>query len=52
MDYAEFEQQITEKVLGPYGDGYAAHIEDGLIENGTGKGIQLSQSGNSPEKKR
>ncbi|MCC8152409.1 MAG: hypothetical protein LIO96_13455 [Lachnospiraceae bacterium] len=37
MDYAEFEKQITEKVLELYGDGYLAHIDDGIVENGTGK---------------
>lgn len=46
MEYTEFEQQITEKVLGLYGDGYVAHIDDGLIENGIGKrGLFIAKEG-------
>ena len=37
MKYKEFEEQVTEKVLGLYGEGYTAHIDDGIVENGTGK---------------
>ncbi len=48
MDYAEFEKQVTEKVLALYGDGYAAHINDGLIENGIGKrGLFIAKEGES-----
>lgn len=48
MDYAEFEKQITEKVLALYGDGYVAHINDGLIENGIGKrGLFIAKEGES-----
>lgn len=46
MEYTEFEQQITEKVLALYGEGYVAHIDDGLIENGIGKrGLFIAKEG-------
>jgi len=45
MDYAEFEKQITEEVLALYGDVYVAHINDGLIENGIGRGVCLWRNG-------